>query len=298
MVARLLRLYQLTGVRRLIRGLLPRHLGEMEAMLPLVPGRFFTPGAAMLPAIGERRARVAMLGGCVMGLLYGHINEATLRVLRRNGCDVVIPKGQGCCGALNIHNGETRMAKVMARKNIDVFLGAGVEAIIVNAAGCGAVMKEYGHLLRDDSAYADKAQHFERKVKDISEFLAELGLAGPLGRIEMTTTYQDPCHLAHGQKVRAQPRTLLKAIPGLRLVEMEGSDRCCGSAGIYNLTQPEMSQELLREKMRAVAETAAEAVVAPNPGCMLQLDYGSRRYGPRLTVLHLAEILDRAYNAT
>jgi glycolate oxidase iron-sulfur subunit len=189
------------------------------------------------------------------------------------------------------------MAKVMARRNIEAFLDTGIDAIIVNAAGCGAAMKEYGHLLRDDPVYAAKAQCFAQLVKDASEFLAGIGLLNPLHRIEMTVTYQDPCHLAHGQKVRAQPRALLAAIPGLRVIEMDGSDRCCGSAGIYNLTQPEMSQELLKEKMISIAATSAEAAIAPNPGCMLQLRYGARRYGPEMSVFHLMELLDRAYGA-
>jgi len=277
------------------RALLPARLYEMTAMLPPVPDRFFAPQDEPLPARGERRARVAMLGGCVMSLLFADINEATVRVLRRNGCDVLIPKAQGCCGALNIHNGETRMAKAMARRNIDAFLDCRAEAVIVNAAGCGAAMKEYGHLLREDPVYAEKAARFARMVRDASEFLTALGPLAPRGRIEMTVTYQDPCHLAHGQKVRAQPRALLTAVPGLRLIEMDGSDRCCGSAGIYNLTHPEMSQELLREKMVSIATTSAEAVVAPNPGCMLQLGYGARRYGPPLPIFHLMELLDRAY---
>jgi glycolate oxidase iron-sulfur subunit len=297
MVAGLLRLYQRSGAQWLVRRLMPARLREMEALLPPLPDRYFTPETDLLPAIGQRRARVAMLSGCVMSVLFSDINEATVRVLRLNGCDVVIPKGQGCCGALNVHNGETVMAKVMARRNIDAFLRAGVDAVIVNAAGCGAAMKEYGHLLRDDPEYADKAKNFGLLVRDASEFLCELGLVGPLGQIEMAVTYQDPCHLAHGQRVRSQPRKLLAAIPGLRLVEMESSDRCCGSAGIYNLTHPEMSQELLREKMISIAQTAAQAVVAPNPGCMLQLRYGARRYGPPLTVLHLMDLLDRAYSA-
>jgi glycolate oxidase iron-sulfur subunit len=298
LVTGLFRFYQQSGVQRVVRRLLPKRLREMEAMLPPVPRRFFTPAEDLLPAIGERRARVALLSGCVMSVLFGDVNEATVRVLRRNGCDVVIPKGQGCCGALNVHNGETRMAKTMARRNIDAFLATGLDAVIVNAAGCGAAMKEYGHLLRDDPVYAEKAQRFSRLVKDASEFMVGLGLVVPRGRIEMVVTYQDPCHLAHGQRVRAQPRALLAAIPGLRVVEMEASDRCCGSAGIYNLTHPEMSQELLREKMGSIGATAAEAVVAPNPGCMLQLRYGAQRYGPALTVLHLVELLDRSYAAT
>lgn len=296
-VARLLRFYQKSAVPRLVHRLLPARLQEMETMLPPIPDHFFKSSSDLLPAIGERRARVAMLSGCVMALLFAEINEATVRVLRRNGCDVLIPQAQGCCGALNIHNGETRVAKVMARRNIDAFLDSGVDAIIVNAAGCGAAMKEYGHLLRDDPAYRDQAERFGQMVKDASEFLAGLGLLGPLGRIEMTVTYQDPCHLAHGQRVRSQPRALLTAVPGLRLIEMDSSDRCCGSAGIYNLTQPEMSQELLKDKMNSIAATSAPAVVAPNPGCMLQIQYGARRYGPALSVFHLMELLDRAYSA-
>jgi len=270
---------------------------QMEALLPPVPGRFFSPEAEIFPAIGERRARVGMLSGCVMSLLFGDVNEATLRVLRLNGCEVVIPKGQGCCGALNIHNGETTAAKAMARRNIDLFLAAEVDAVIVNAAGCGAAMKEYGYLLREDPSCAEKGRGFSPLVKDAGEFLAQLGLKGPLGSMEKAVTYQDPCHLAHGQKIRSQPRALLSAIPGLRIIEMNGSDRCCGSAGIYNLTHPEMSQELLKEKMASIAQTGAGAVVAPNPGCMLQLSYGAKRYGPEVRVLHLMDLLDQAYGA-
>ena len=292
-----LRLYQRSGLQWVIRRMLPRRLREMDALLPAVPSRFFAPGADLMPAIGTRRARVALLSGCVMSTLFGDVNDATVRVLRRNGCEVLVPRGQVCCGALNVHNGETVAARRMARRNVDVFLDAGVDAVIVNAAGCGAAMKEYGHLLRDDPDYAERAEQFAALVKDAGEFLAGLGLIPPSGRIEMTVTYQDPCHLAHGQKVRAQPRQLLAAIPGLRLVEMEGADRCCGSAGIYNITHPGMSQELLTEKMAAVGRTGAAAVVAPNPGCMLQLRFGAQRYGPALPVYHLMDLLDRAYGA-
>jgi glycolate oxidase iron-sulfur subunit len=297
LAARLLRLYQRGGLRRLIRPLLPEKLRRMESMLPPISRRFFHPAAPVLPAIGARRAKVAMLNGCVMPLLFADVNEATVRVLQRNGCDIVFPPGQICCGALNIHNGETAAAKKMAQQNIDSFLAAGVDSILVNAAGCGAAMKEYGYLLRDDAVYAAKAQQFGALVKDAGEFLADLGLVAPRGRLEMTVTYQDPCHLAHGQRVRSQPRKLLQAIPGVRLIEMEGADRCCGSAGIYNVTHPEMSQQLLAEKMQAVAATRAEAVVAPNPGCMLQLRYGARQYGPQVNVYHLMDLLERAYVA-
>jgi glycolate oxidase iron-sulfur subunit len=294
-VAKGMRFYQRTGIQRVLRRLLPRRFRDMDAMLPPVPDRFFVPTAAVLAARGERRSRVAVLSGCVMSVLFSDIIDATVRVLRRNGCEVLVPPTQVCCGAINVHNGETAMAKVMARRNIDAFLAANVDAVIVNAAGCGAVMKEYGHLLRDDPVYADKAQRFSRMVKDASEFLGDLGLTGPLGRLDMVVTYQDPCHLAHGQRVRTQPRALLGAIPGLRLVEMTGSDRCCGSAGIYNLTHPAMSHEVLAEKMGSIAQTGAEAVVAPNPGCMLQLRYGGQRYGPPVRVFHLMDLLDRAY---
>jgi glycolate oxidase iron-sulfur subunit len=294
--ANILRVYQCSGFQRFMRLLLPAKLREMDSMLPVIPRRFFEPPASILPAIGARRARVAMLNGCVMPLLFGDVNEATVRVLRRNGCEVVFPKDQICCGALNTHNGESVAAKMMARRNIDAFLEAGVDAVIVNAAGCGAAMKEYGHLLRDDAAYAEKATRFGALVKDAGEFLASLGLVGKLGRLEMTVTYQDPCHLAHGQRIRNQPRKLLQAIPGLQLKEMDGADRCCGSAGIYNITHPDMSRDLLKQKMQAVAATQAEAVVAPNPGCMLQLRYGARAFGPDLTVFHLMDLLDRSYS--
>jgi glycolate oxidase iron-sulfur subunit len=295
LAARLLRLYQRSGLQWLARRLLPRRLREMDAMLPPVPRKFFAPEADVLPAIGPRRARVALLSGCVMSTMFADINDATVRVLRRNGCEVVTPRAQVCCGALNVHNGESHAARQMARRNVRSFLDAGVDAVIVNAAGCGAAMKEYGHLLRDDPSYAEPATRMATLVKDASEFLVELGLLPPAGRVEMTITYQDPCHLAHGQKVRKPPRQLLAAIPGLRLLEMDGSDRCCGSAGIYNITQPQMSAQVLEEKMAAVARTGAQAIVAPNPGCMLQLRAGGLRYGPALPVFHLIDLLDRAY---
>ena len=293
----LLRLYQRTGLHRVMRSLLPTKLREMDAMLPTVPRKFFRPESSGHHAISQYRAKVAMLNGCVMPLLFGDVNEATLRVLQRNGCDVIFPESQTCCGALNIHNGESKAAKQMARQNIDAFLGANVDAIIVNAAGCGAVMKEYGFLLRDDPAYAEKAERFGSLVKDAGEFLAGLGLVGTLAPLNLTVTYQDPCHLAHGQKIRSQPRKLLHAIPGLKLIEMEGSDRCCGSAGIYNLTHPGMSRHLLQEKMQSIASTNTEAIVAPNPGCMLQLRLGAQQFGPPLTVYHLMDLLERSYRA-
>jgi Fe-S oxidoreductase len=295
LAARFLRLYQRSGLQLLTRSLLPKKLREMDSMLPSIPQNFFEPKAHMLSAIGERRARVAMLNGCVMPLLFGDVNEATVRVLRRNGCDVIFPTNQICCGALNTHNGESVAAKAMARQNIDAFLAADIDAIIVNAAGCGAAMKEYGYLLREDATYAERAKRFGSLVKDASEFLADLGLVGKLAPLEMSVTYQDPCHLAHGQRVRSQPRMLLQSIPRIKFTEADGSDRCCGSAGIYNITHPGMSQHLLKEKMQSIAQTNAQAVVAPNPGCMLQLRYGAQQYGPSVKVYHLMDLLDRAY---
>jgi len=298
LVFALLRLYQRTGLQKFLRRLMPEKLLSMDAMLPAIPANFFTPAATVLPAIGLRRARVAMLNGCVMPLMFGDVNAATVRVLRRSGCEVIFPERQLCCGALNIHNGETVAAKAMARRNIDAFLATSVDAIVVNAAGCGAAMKEYDFLLRDDNQYVEKAKRFTALVKDAGEFLAGLGIVGALQRINLTITYQDPCHLAHGQKIRRQPRELLHAIPGLKLIEMEGSDRCCGSAGIYNLTHADMSQQLLKDKMSAVGAVNADAIVAPNPGCMLQLSYGAKHYGPNLPVYHLMDLLDRAYGET
>ena len=294
-IAGLLRLYQRTGLQKLTRHFLPKKLRELNAMLPTIPAKFFTPIAGVLPPIGERRAKVALLNGCVMPLLFGDINEATVRVLQRNGCEIILPKNQICCGALNTHNGEAIAAKRMARQNIDAFLAAEVDAVVVNAAGCGAAMKEYDYLLRDDPAYVEKARRFSALVKDAGEFLADLGLVGKLGPVEMTVTYQDPCHLAHGQRVRAQPRKLLQAIPGLKLIEMDGADRCCGSAGIYNITHPGMSQNILNEKMQSVSATGAGGVVAPNPGCMLQLRYGACLHHPELEVFHLMDLLERSY---
>ena len=296
-VARLLRFYQRSGIQGAMRSLLPKKWRALDSMLPSIPKHFFTANGRTFPALGERRAKVGMLNGCVMPLLFGDVHEATVRVLQRNGCEVIFPANQVCCGALNVHNGETKSAKEMARQNIGAFLEAGVDAVIVNAAGCGAAMKEYDHLLRDDPAYAEKTRKFSRSVKDAAEFVAGLGLVGKLATLDMILTYQDPCHLAHGQRVRAQPRKLLQSIPGLELVEMEAADRCCGSAGIYNVTHGEMSQHLLKEKMQSIAATKAQAVVAPNPGCMLQLRYGSRQYGPSVKVYHLMDLLDLAYES-
>jgi glycolate oxidase iron-sulfur subunit len=236
-----------------------------------------------------------MLTGCVQAVAFGAHNRATARVLARNGRDVLAPPEQGCCGALNVHGGDHARAVEMARRTIDVFERAGVEAVVVNTSGCGAHMKAYGALLADDPAYAERARRFAACVRDVSEFLAATPLRGPLAAVPMTVTYHDPCHVVHGQKIRSAPRQLLAQLPGLRVVDLPEADWCCGSAGIYNLTQPEMAARLLRRKVAHVTSTGAEAVVTANPGCILQIQQGLREAGSTVKVLHLVEVLDRAY---
>jgi len=236
-----------------------------------------------------------MLTGCIQAVVFGAHNRATARVLARNGCDVLVPQGQRCCGALNAHGGDHARALAMARQTIDAFEAVAADFVIVNVSGCGAHMKAYGHLLADDPAYAERAKRFAATVRDLAEFLAQEPLRGPLQPVTMTCTYHDPCHVVHGQKIKSEPRRLLAQIPGLRLVELPESDWCCGSAGIYNLTQPEMATRLLHRKVGHVIETSAEAVVTANPGCILQIQAGLGAHQSPVRVLHLVEILDRAY---
>lgn len=232
-----------------------------------------------------------------MPLMQAPAMEATVRVLQRNGCHVLVPVGQGCCGALNAHSGDLEMARRMARRNIDVFLSAGVDTIVVNSAGCGSAMKEYAELLCDDPQYAEKAHRFSSIVKDVTEFLADLPLDPPRARLEMKVTYQDPCHLAHAQRISKPPRVLLRAIPGLELVEMRDPTRCCGAAGIYSVLQKKMSRQLLENKMKDVASTGVRVVATANPGCMMQLQLGWYLSGVDGQVYHVVELLDKAYQA-
>jgi glycolate oxidase iron-sulfur subunit len=296
-----LRFYQRSGLQRAVRGtgmlkLLPGHLHETEQFLPWLPNAVPPTPKALRPSDETPAHRVALLSGCVTPVLYPNLNEATLRVLLRNGCEVLTPSAQTCCGALHVHAGDLKSARRLARRNIDAFLPLGIEAIVVNAGGCGATMKEYGHLLKDDPEYSEKAIAFSALVKDISEYLVALPFRAELGAIPGRVTYQDSCHLAHAQGVRAQPRAILQAIPGLEFVEMPQADRCCGSGGVYNLTQPQISWRLLREKMKTVAETKADIVATANTGCMMQLEAGLRRFGPRKTQMaHVVELLDEAY---
>ena len=295
-VGALMRFYQRSGLQALARrlGLIPRGLRDSEALLPRLPDRFFAVGR-VVPAQGEKRGRVAFLAGCIMGTVYASTDEATLRVLARNGFEVVVPANQLCCGALAIHGGERALAKEMARRNIDAFLGQAADAIVVNAAGCGVALKEYKDLLKDDPNYAEEAREFCGKIQDITEFLSAQGIRKPTREVRARVTYQDPCHLAHGQNVRTQPRALLSSIPGLELFEMRDSDRCCGSAGIYNITHPDLAMQVLDEKMENVRATKSELIVTANAGCLLQLQLGVRRAGLKAEVLHVVDLLDRAY---
>jgi glycolate oxidase iron-sulfur subunit len=301
-LAGLLRAYQRSGLQRLVRAsgllrLIPGRLDQAEAQLPRLPSRFFTPPVDVLPAEGERRCRVGFFSGCVMPLLYPETHAATIRVLRRNGCEVVVPRGQVCCGALNVHSGERASARGLARQNLRAFLDAGLDAIVVNAAGCGSTLKEYGELLGHEPADQARAERFADQVRDVNEFLAGLDLVPPSGVVPRVVTLQESCHLAHAQRIRAAPRELLGRIPGLRLVELAHPDLCCGSAGVYSLTQPEMSERILESRMAEIEQTAADTVVTANPGCMLQLERGVRGKRLRVDVRHVVELLDESYRA-
>jgi glycolate oxidase iron-sulfur subunit len=298
-VSATLRLYQRSGVQSLARksGLLRRlGLQELEAMLPPLSRKFLVPRGQVFPAEGERRRTVALLGGCIMSTAFVPVHEATIRVLRRNGCEVRLPAGQGCCGALHVHGGDLEGGRELARRNIAAFEAQGLDAVVVNAAGCGSSLKEYGALLQDDPAWRERARAFSAKVLDVHELLAGLHLDTPgLGPLRVAVTYQEPCHLAHAQRIGVQPRELLRAIPGLELLEMRESALCCGSAGIYNVTEPEMSRRLASRKLDNALATGAEVIATANPGCALQLAAELRRRGAAVPVRFVVELLDEAY---
>ncbi|NTW01768.1 MAG: (Fe-S)-binding protein, partial [Oscillochloris sp.] len=271
---------------------------ETEAMLPPLRGTATVPQGQIYPAQGQRRYSVAILTGCIMSTAFSQVHDATIRVLQKNGCEVILPPDQGCCGALHTHGGDLDGGRELARRNIAAFEGLGLDAIIVNAAGCGSTLKEYEHLLHDDPAWRDRAEAFVRKIKDVHEFLAEIDLnTTDLGRLELCITYQEPCHLAHAQRITAQPRALLAAIPGLELREMPESSLCCGSAGIYNITQPEMAAALGARKVSNALTTGAHVIVTANPGCAMQLAGELRRRGETVHVRYIVELLDAAYAA-
>ena len=316
-VGRLMRLYQSLGLQGLIRKsgilkLFPKRLRELEAMTPPIQKKFsadlITP---VTPAVGEKKYRVAVLTGCAQDLIFSDVNRDTVEVLSRNGCEVITPSNQHCCGSLYAHNGEWTLAQELARKNIDQFPPEQFDAIITNAAGCGSHLKHYAKLLADDATYLARAEIWDAKVKDIHEWLAKVGIASPAkqGRAdlrvspdarqrvptEMVVTYHEACHLCHGQKITAQPRQVLRAIPNLKLVELPESMWCCGSAGIYNLIQPEMANELLDRKLKHIISTGAQTVATGNPGCLLQIINGARQQNIPLRVVHPITLLAEAY---
>jgi glycolate oxidase iron-sulfur subunit len=296
-----LRFYQVSGVQRLVRALgllklLPSPLGEWEPLLPVLPpAAERAPLPALTPAEAPKRARVGLLTGCIQQVAFGSQNRATVRVLAMNGAEVVAPPEQACCGALHAHAGEHDLAVILAKRAIGVFEAATVDCVVVNTSGCGAHMKAYGTLLADDPAWRERARHFASRVRDLSEFLVEEPLRGPLGAVKKTVTYHDPCHIVHGQKISKPPRALLAQIPGLTVVALKEADWCCGSAGTYNLTQPEMARTLQERKVAHIRATGAEAVVTANPGCIIQIAQGLEAAGAPVKVLHLVEILDESY---
>ena len=305
-----MRLFQTSGLQSAVRSsrILERFaptLADIDALAPDFTKPFFQPkDAKQYKPVGEARAHVAFLTGCVMPLTFGETHHATLRVLARNNIDVVAPEDQVCCGALHAHSGDAQEARRLARTNIDRFLRLDPEAILVNSAGCGSHMKEYSHLLRNDDAYRAKAERFESLVKDIHEYLVDVGFDAPTGIVGKSVTYQDSCHLVHAQKVTDAPREILRQIPGLDLREMAHPDRCCGSAGIYSVVQQDLSHQMLEDKMEEINATGADVVCTANPGCMVQLDAGLRLHSapngdttvPRATKsLHAIQLLDQSY---
>lgn len=296
--ARLVRFYQRSGLQSLARGTgLLKILGmaELDELSPRIDSEFsFSDLGKVFPAEGERRGRVAMLIGCVASVAFAELNRATIRVLTKNGIEVHVPEKQSCCGALQLHAGLLDLARKQARRNIAAMESPEFDAIVTNAAGCGSTLKEYGALLQKDRIYAERAQQFTAKVRDINEYLAEIGLREPRHRVTLRVTYQDSCHLAHAQGVRSAPRQLLKHI-GAEVVESARPDSCCGSAGVYNVVQNEISMKVLDEKMEYVASVEPEVIATANVGCMLQFRAGVKRKHLQARVAHVVELLDEAY---
>ncbi len=294
--------YQKLGLQKLARasGILKLmgRAGELEQLSPDAEfPTFFSQYGKTFAAEGTRRYRVAMLGGCMANVSFARLHEATVRVLQKNGCEVVVPDDQTCCGALHAHAGRRDDARGLARQNITALLKGNFDAIITNTSGCGSMLKEYHDLFEHDAAMDEPSRKFSGLVRDINEFLASIELNQNLGPINKTVTYQDSCHLAHGQKIKAPPRKLLRAIPGLTLKEMPLSDVCCGSAGIYNVLQTDMSMAILSKKMENVKRTGAEVIVTANPGCIIQLRAGVCMQGGEQPVKHVVEMLDESYSS-
>ena len=291
-------LYQRSGLRSLLRksgaiDALPSRVRSMERLLPAISLRAaHRQLPERVPAEGAARRRVGLLLGCVQRVFFGHVNEATVRVLAAEGCDVIIPPDQGCCGALMLHAGRIADAAAAARGMIDAFERSGADEIVINAAGCGSAMKEYGLLLRDDPAYADRAHAFAKRCVDVSELLADLEPRAPRHPVTMRVAYHDACHLQHAQRIKQAPRQILQTIPGLDIREIAEADICCGSAGIYNMLEPDAAAELRDRKVRHVLELNPDAIVSANPGCLMQLASGLAVAGRSIPTRHLVELID------
>ena len=305
-LGRILRLLQRSGLQTLLRKsgllrLMPWGLGELEPLTPDIDARFTDQLFRQdLQAQNPPSAkyRVALLAGCIQDIAFAQVNADTICVLQQNNCEVLLPARQECCGSLHGHNGELEQAKRLARINIDAFNAEDLDAVIVNSGGCGSHIKHYDHLLADDADYAQRAKQWSRKVKDVHEFLAEIDLRTPDSQMPARqVTYHESCHLKHGQQVSAAPRQVLNAVPGLELVELAEADWCCGSAGIYNITQPEMSMKLLDRKMGHVQATGASIVATGNPGCAIQIAHGCQRADAAVEVVHPVSLLAEAYRA-
>ena len=300
LAGRALRLYQRSGLQWLVRRshilkLLHPSLAQLEGMAPLMSPRFLQASDfRFCPAEGKRRHRVAFLTGCIMALSMADAHRASIRVLARAGCDVHLPEHQQCCGALHVHGGARDTARDLARRNIDAFEADTYDAIVINSAGCGSTLKEYGVLLDDDPVYGPRARAFAAKIRDFSEFLAEIGANDQLANLDQDVIYQDACHLVHAQGVSQQPRDLIRTIPGVNLVDVANPTVCCGAAGLYSVTDTEVSLRILDQKLDAIQAAGASTVVSANPGCILHLRTGARRRGLDLQVVHVAQLLDMA----
>ncbi|PLR76065.1 glycolate oxidase [Bacillus sp. V3-13] len=295
----LLKFYQKSGIQKAVRktkliNVMPRHFAEMEAIMPEIkePVRKKYKDERIIKAKGETKNEVAFLTGCVMDVMFSDINQATINVLTRNGNDVIIPNEQTCCGALHVHAGDRETGRKLAKQNIEAFKDS--DKVIVNAAGCGCMLKEYPELFREDPEWHEKAKEFSAKVEDIAKYHHDAGYEKPKAAINTRITYHDACHLAHGQGVRTEPRNILLDIPGVEMVHMPNADRCCGSAGIYNITNPEMAGAVLDSKMENVPDDV-EMISMGNPGCMLQMAIGVQKYGRNQKIVHTVQLLDWAY---
>lgn len=301
MIVGSMRLYQRLGLQTAMRKsgllkLLPGNMGELEDSMPQLPSEVFRAQGQLYPAQGKRKARVALLSGCVMPLIHGPQMNAVVRVLARNGCEVIVTRAQVCCGAINSHVGDLTTTRKLAKRNIDAFLAEDVDYVAVASAGCGSRMKEYGHLLRNDRAYASKAEAFSARVQDIHELLAALPIEPPKGHLPYRVTYQDSCHLSNAQRITAAPRQLLRSIPGIEYVELSNADKCCGAGGTYTITERDFSMRVLDTKMNAVRETKANVIATANPGCIMQLQYGAQRDGMPVEVKYITDLLDESYS--